>query len=130
MKKKVFFNNSTLDLFANFGLKCKFTTDPLQVCTAFKKNLRKSSNHSVATQNQQECSHLVHVDVVEVRRVVDGLEEALQLAGRPPVDHQHEGDPHRPQGETLGGVLVPLDVGVGFTCRWQQDGDKSVCWFD
>ena len=39
--------------------------------------------------------HLVHVDVVKVVLVVDGLEHALQLPGGAAVDHQDEGDSDR-----------------------------------
>lgn len=58
-------------------------------------------------------SHLVHVDVVVVGGVVDGLEEPLELAGGPTVHHQHEGDPN--SGGRLCsvcGVLVPLDIHI------------------
>ena len=34
-------------------------------------------------------AYLIHMDVVEVRRVVNGLEEALHLAGRSAGDHEH-----------------------------------------
>ena len=60
--------------------------------------------------------HLVHVNVVKVGGVVDGFEEALELARGPPVHHEHEGDPHRRGRHALGRVLVPLDVAVGFAC--------------
>lgn len=49
--------------------------------------------------------------------MVDGFEKALELAGGSTVDNQDEGDPHRLEGVALGRVLVPLDVGVGFTCE-------------
>lgn len=65
--------------------------------------------------------------VVEVWRVVDGFEKALDLAGRSTVDNQDEGDPHRLWRVALGRVLVPLDVGVGFTCKAGR-GHVCYCW--
>lgn len=62
-----------------------------------------------------EASHLVHVDVVEVVFVVDGLEHALQLPRGTAVDHQDKGDSDRVGWHVLHGVLVPLHVLVGFT---------------
>lgn len=47
--------------------------------------------------------------------MVDGFEEALELAGRPSVDGEDERDADGFCREALGGVLVPLHVGVGFT---------------
>lgn len=48
---------------------------------------------------QQRClvlsAHLVDVYVVVVRRVVDGFEEALELAGGSPVDGEDECDADR-----------------------------------
>lgn len=61
------------------------------------------------------CAHLVDVYVVVVGGVVDGFEEALELAGRSSVDRQDERDADGFCREALGGVLVPLHVGVGFT---------------
>lgn len=61
--------------------------------------------------------HLIHVYVVVVGGVVDGFEEALKLAGRSPVHHQDKRYSDRFERVALGGVLVPLDVGVGFTCE-------------
>lgn len=46
--------------------------------------------------------------------VVDGLEHALQLPGGTAVHHQDESDPDRVGQHILHGVLVPLDVLVGF----------------
>ena len=49
-----------------------------------------------ASRGQSEGRpHLVHVDVVKVVLVVDGLEHALQLPGGAAVDHQDEGDSDR-----------------------------------
>lgn len=59
-------------------------------------------------------AHLVYMDVVEVVFVVDGLEHALQLPGGTTVHHQDESDPDRVGQHILHGVLVPLDVLVGF----------------
>lgn len=40
-------------------------------------------------------AHLVHVDVVVVVAVVNGLDKALELPHGAAVDHQHEGHTHR-----------------------------------
>lgn len=83
----------------------------------------KKLNKYIKIKSQYYCAelqkwpHLIDVYVVEVRRVVDGFEEALELAGGSSVDHQDEGDPHRFERVALRRVLVPLDVGVGFTCE-------------
>ena len=45
-----------------------------------------------STRRSEGGPHLVHVDVVKVVLVVDGLEHALQLPGGAAVDHQDEGD--------------------------------------
>lgn len=58
--------------------------------------------------------HLVHVDVVEVVFVVNGLEHALQLPRGAAVDHQHEGDSDGVGEHIFHRVLVPLHVLVGF----------------
>lgn len=60
-------------------------------------------------------AHLVDVYVVVVRRVVDGFEEAPELAGRSSVDREDKRDADGFCREALGGVLVPLHVGVGLT---------------
>ena len=55
--------------------------------------------------------------VVVVRGVVDGFEEALKLAGGSTMHHQNERYSHRLRWKALSGVLIPLDVSVGFTCK-------------
>lgn len=62
-------------------------------------------------------AHLIDVYVVVVRGVVDGFEEALELAGGSSMHHQNECYSHRLRRKALSGVLIPLDVGVGFTCE-------------
>lgn len=62
--------------------------------------------------------HLVHVDVVEMVFVVNGLEHALQLPRGPAVDHQDEGDSDWVGQHVLHRILVPLNVLVGFA--WGQ----------
>lgn len=47
------------------------------------------------TQNDSQRSHLVYMDVVVVRGVVDGFEETLELTRGSAVDDQDEGDPYR-----------------------------------
>lgn len=90
-------------------------------------NLIKRLKFSLPNSENLELkgSHLIDVYVVEVRRVVDGFEEALELAGGSSVDHQDEGDPHRFERVALPRVLVPLDVGVGLTC---EAGQGHVYW--
>lgn len=61
-------------------------------------------------------SHLVHVYVVIMRRVVNGFEETLNLSRSSSVDHEDKCYPHWVQRKILGRVLVPLDVDVGFSC--------------
>lgn len=70
------------------------------------------------------AAHLVDVDVVVVRRVVDGFEEALELAGGPPVDRQDERNADRFGRVALGRVLVPLHVSVGFTCEDRNNASQ------
>lgn len=67
-----------------------------------------------STVGGEAAPHLVHVDVVEVVLVVDGLEHALQLPGGSAVDHQDEGDPDGVGWHVLHGVFVPLNVLAGF----------------
>ena len=50
---------------------------------------------NASTGRSERGPHLVHVDVVEVVLVVDGLEHALQLPRGAAVDHQDEGDSDR-----------------------------------
>lgn len=47
------------------------------------------------TDSWNQWSHLVHVDVVVVRGVVDGFKEPLELTRGSTVDDQDEGDPYR-----------------------------------
>lgn len=47
--------------------------------------------------------------------MVDGFEEAPELAGRSSVDREDKRDADGFCREALGGVLVPLHVGVGLT---------------
>lgn len=58
-----------------------------------------SANKVTLMMGQQRClvlsAHLVDVYVVVVRRVVDGFEEALELAGGSPVDGEDECDADR-----------------------------------
>lgn len=73
------------------------------------------------------AAHLIDVDVVVVGGVVDGFEEALELARRSSVNHQDEGDSHRVGRDALGGVVLPLDVTVGFTCAGVRMMTQSDC---
>lgn len=76
---------------------------------------------------REEVPHLVHVDVVEVVFVVNGLEHTLQLPGGAAMDHQHEGDSDRVCWHVLHWVLIPLDILVGFA--WGKDSsDESETW--
>lgn len=78
--------------------------------------------------------HLVHVDVVEVVFVVDGLEHALQLPRGAAVDHQDVGDSDWVGQHILHGVLVPLNVFVGFAWgkpkrpQWWGEKQQVLGW--
>lgn len=63
------------------------------------------------------ATHLIDVYVVVVRGVVDGFEEALKLAGGSTMHHQNERYSHRLRRKALSGVLIPLDISVGFTYK-------------
>lgn len=63
---------------------------------------------------------LVHMDVVVVRGVVDGLKEPLELTGGPTVHDQNEGDAHRRRMRGVSRVLVPLDIHISLTWMWEK----------
>lgn len=65
----------------------------------------------------QTLTHLVHVDVIEVWGVVDGLEETLELTGRSSMDDQDEGDSYGHQRDGFWGVLIPPYVNVGLAWK-------------
>lgn len=65
-------------------------------------------------------AHLINMYVVVVWGVVDGFEEALKLARGSSVDHQDKCYSHWLYWKTLSGVLIPLDIHVGFTCAGIQ----------
>ncbi len=65
-------------------------------------------------------TYLVYMNVVEMRRVVYGLEETLHLAWGPSVDHQHEGYPHRYRRHSLHRVVLPLHIHIHFACTNTQ----------
>lgn len=84
---------------------------------------------TLSQKNRTRCknsgsSHLVYVDVVVVRGVVDGFEETLELTRGSAVDHQDEGDAYRRRLGSVCGVLVPLYVHVSLT--WTETKRTSA----
>lgn len=85
------------------------------------------TQHFWVKGSERYLPHLVHMDVVEVVPVVDGLEHALQLPGSTAVHHQHEGNAHGVIWKELHRVLVPLHILVGFA--WGKAQGKRQQFF-
>lgn len=64
------------------------------------------------------------MDVVVVRRVVDGFEETPELTRGSAVDDQDEGDPYRHELGSIWRVLVPLYVHISLT--WTEKTKTSA----
>lgn len=58
--------------------------------------------------------------VVVVGDVVDGFEEALELARGSSVNHKDKCYPHWFGWKVLSRILIPLDVHISFTCTGLQ----------